>query len=104
MSKITEEKWEVVGPDDEPYGDIKIVDQYNSTVCRFGQDDAPVHDFNEKQWKRARIIGIFPQLLKALKMLIDANSEPKASVRETMRADAVEIVNVALDRMNGASR
>lgn len=39
---------------DDPYADIVIETITGLTICKFPLDDAPVHDFNAVQRRRAR--------------------------------------------------
>lgn len=55
--------WHVEGPDDEPYGDIRVVGPYGS-ICKFWQDDVAL-DANPEQWANARLAAAAPDLLTA---------------------------------------
>ena len=63
-AKHTPGTWVVTGPDDEPYGDIKV-GVHQRAVCRLWQDDAPEHSYNAEQWANARLIAAAPDLLTA---------------------------------------
>lgn len=67
MEEVLDMGLEVVGPDDEPYGDIEIrTEDTGSLVCTIPQDDAPVHDYNDRQYKFANLFAASPSLVKTL--------------------------------------
>lgn len=72
MEEILGVGLKVVGPDDEPYGDIQIQTETGSKVCTIPQDDAPVHDYNDRQQKYARLFAAAPDVVVALKAFVDA--------------------------------
>ena len=55
--------------EDDPYGDITIKCEH-ATIARLMLDDAPVHDFNSRQRKFARLFAVAPDLLEVCKTLI----------------------------------
>jgi hypothetical protein len=63
--------WRVEGPDDEPYGQIGVFAAHH-LVCELWQDDAPVRDYNEAQWANARLIAAAPELLAALRAVVES--------------------------------
>lgn len=66
-AKYTKGPWVVEGPEDEPYGPIKVVAGKRHTIAKLWQDDSPEHDYNAEQWKNAKLIAAAPELLEALK-------------------------------------
>ena len=74
MSKHTPGPWTTDEADhDEPYQDIRI-QAGKRGICRVWIDDAPVHDYNAEQRANARLIAAAPDLLEALKALLNAES------------------------------
>ena len=69
---------------DHPYQDI-VVRAGTRTICRVWIDDAPVHDYNAAQLANARLIAAAPELLEALKVVID----------DLMYKDHARVINVA---------
>ena len=70
--QVSEETWRIVGPDDEPYGDIRIIDGHNLLVCKISQDDC-CQEFRDMAWRQARAIKALPRLLAALNRILDSD-------------------------------
>jgi len=97
--------WRVQPPDDEPYGDI-IVERadYHRRICRLWLDDAPVRDYNEAQYKNARLIAAAPQLLAELKALRAWRQTINKAVEEGLYDEnKVDMYKVILEAWNAAA-
>lgn len=103
MSKHTPGPWETNEIDhDHPYQDIVIRNRKTRrTICKLWIDDAPVRDYNAEQELNAELIAAAPDLLDALRELLDF-SIPDSHYRHKERAQqARNRASELLQRLDG---
>jgi hypothetical protein len=69
---------------DAPYQDIRI-HAGKGSICCVWIDDAPLHDYNAEQRANARLIAAAPELLEALKAMLE-NGQDYTATRDKARA------------------
>jgi hypothetical protein len=101
-AKHTPGPWEVIGPDDQAYGDI-IIRAGGRRIARLWQDDAPVPEFNSEQWANARIQAAAPDLYDALREIQRLCADIPLVERNPRFAEARRAALAALAKAEGRS-
>ena len=94
--------------EDDPYAPI-ILAKGRTRIAALWLDDAPVPDFNSRQWQYARLFAAAPELLEALQAAVDCGIIPKSSARESgavrhaRQAVVADMVRDAITKATGAA-